>query len=335
MSTKADHLAAKFGANLSGIVGLRPTPPTSQPPTPADPSSAGKHDRATRLKSFGEFPIDQVDRDPTQPREDFDEGDLQRLADSIRRKGQLTPIRVRWNHETNRWVVLVGERRWRACKLAGLATIKVDFVEGPTTEADRLEEQIYENVARAAFKPAEEGKAYQRLMTLKGWTIAELIAELKVEPTSVHRALGLARLPDDVAALVDQGAIRPTAAYELSKLPDPDEVRTLAQAVIENHLGHKAVVEAVTRRKEAAVEAQTQTQTPTETPARAKSSGQGRGASKPQRPTFEVFRAGGGKVTVAFKKAVDARAILAALEEATARQREKVEAIEGPTRDVA
>ena len=330
MSTKADQLATKFGANLSGIVGLRPTPPTDQPTSPI---SAGKHDRATRLKSFGDFPIDQVDRDPTQPREDFDEADLQRLADSIRRKGQLTPIRVRWSHETNRWVVLVGERRWRACKLAGLTTIKVDFVEGPTTEADRLEEQIYENVARAAFKPAEEGKAYQRLMTLKGWTVAELIGELKVEPTSVHRALGLARLPDDVAALVDQGVIRPTAAYELSKLPDADEVRTLAQAVVANNLGHKAVVEAVTKRKEAA--AQTQSETETASPAKAKSSGQGRGAGKPQRPTFEVFRSGGGKVTVEFKKSVDARAILAALEEATTRQREKVEAIEGHSRDVA
>ena len=333
MSTKADHLAAKFGANLSGIVGLRPTPPTDQPPTPTDPASSGKHDRATRLKSFGDFPIDQVDRDPTQPREDFDEADLQRLADSIRRKGQLTPIRVRWSHETNRWVVLVGERRWRACKLAGLTTIKVDFVEGPTTEADRLEEQIYENVARAAFRPAEEGKAYQRLMTLKGWTIAELIGELKVEPTSVHRALGLARLPDDIAALVDQGAIRPTAAYELSKLPDADEVRGLARAVVENNLGHKAVVEAVAKRKEAA--AQTQTRGNGEVKTKAKSSGRGRGATKPQRPTFEVFRAGAGKVTVEFKKAVDARVILAALEAATTRQREKVEAIEGHSRDVA
>ena len=252
MSTKADSLAAKFGANLTGIVGLRPgPPPVGEPPVPtpaancsapANPAAIDKHGRAIRLKSFGEFPLDQVDRDPTQPREEFDEADLRRLADSIRRKGQLTPIRVRWSHETNRWVVLVGERRWRACKLAGLATIKVDFVEGPTTEADRLEEQIYENVARAAFRPAEEGKAYRRLMALKGWTVAELIDELKVEPTGVHRALGLARLPDDVAALVDQGAIKPTAAYELSKLPAADEVRSLAHAVIDGNLGHMAVV---------------------------------------------------------------------------------------------
>lgn len=325
MSTKAEGLASKFGANLSGIINLKPgaegqgqgRPPVSPPPV--DPYGG-----AIKSKKYGELPIDQIDRDPEQPREEFDEADLQTLAQSIRRKGQLQPIRVTPGAEAGRWVVLVGERRWRACKLAGLASIEVKFVEGPITEADRAEEQLMENIARCDLKPAEQGKGYRRLMSLRSWTVKDLIAELEVEPTSVHRALGLARLPDDVAALVDAGKIKPTAGYEISKLEDPDDVRELARAAAENRLDHKGVVEAVARRKKPAAEP--------------KAKAEGRGAkspAKPQRPTFEVFRAGAAKVTVEFRKAVDPRAVLVALEEAANRQRERVGAIEGDDRDAA
>ncbi len=313
MSTKADQLAAKFGTSLSQIVGMKPGEAAFRPAP--EPARADRYGGAVKSKMFAELPIGQVDRDPSQPREEFDDVKLQSLADSIRRKGQLQPIRVTPGGEVGRWMVLVGERRFRACKLAGLATIEVRFVEGPITDADRLEEQIFENVARDDFKPAEEGKAYRRLMELNGWSVKELIGELKIEPTSVHRALGLARLPDDVAAMVDRGEIKPTAAYELSKIADADEVRDLAHAVVGSGLGHKEVVEAVAKRKAA--------------------SKGGKSPAKPTRPTFEVIRAGGATVTVEFRKAVDARSVLAALEEATSRQRAKVEAIEGSGRDVA
>ena len=314
MSTKADKLAANFGASLSGIVGINRG--AAAPPAPA-PAAVDKYGGAVKSKTFAEIPLAQVDRDPTQPREEFEEADLQRLAASIARRGQLQPIRVTPGAEPGRWVVLVGERRFRACKLAGLATIKAEFVEGAITEADRLEEQIYENVARDGFKPAEEGRAYRRLMTMKGWAIKDLVGELDLDPTKVHRALGLARLPDDVADLVDAGEIRPTAAYELSKLEDPAEVRALAAVAIELDLDHKAIVAAVATRK-----------------ARGAGKG-GKAHAKPQRPTFEVIRAGGAKITVEFKKAVEPRAVLDALQEAADRQREKVGAIEGDGRDAA
>src|SRR5947208_16817443 len=75
------------------------------------------------LRNVGQLDINQVIPDPDQPRAEFSEEALDRLAHSIREKGQLMPIRVRWSEGLAKWVVLVGERRWRAIKRAGLPTI--------------------------------------------------------------------------------------------------------------------------------------------------------------------------------------------------------------------
>src|SRR3954468_1858343 len=99
------------------------------------PTSPDKLPGAVNAQSFAELPVDQVDRDESQPREEFDPDDLRRLADSILRFGQLAPIRVRRDDARGRWVVLVGERRLRACKLAGLDRVRVEFVEREMSQA--------------------------------------------------------------------------------------------------------------------------------------------------------------------------------------------------------
>jgi ParB family chromosome partitioning protein len=243
--SKSDALLNRYGANITQTVAPRPGIAPAKASTPPD-----KYEGAVKARTFAEIPVDAIACDP-QPRTEFDQAELQRLADSIQRFGQLAPIRVRHDAERGSWVVLVGERRLRACRLAGLERVRVEFVERPMTEADVLAEQVVENAVRADLKPVEQARAYERLMSLNGWTAQQVAETLGIEPTSVYRSLGLLRLPDDVAVRVDTGEIKATAAYEISKLQIADDQRELAGRVVAEGLDHKATAAEVTQRKKA------------------------------------------------------------------------------------
>jgi ParB family chromosome partitioning protein len=285
MSTKADKMLGRFGGNIASVVGARP-----EAPAPIAPAAPDRFEGAVKSRAFGELPVDAVGRDESQPRSEFDPADIDQLA----------PIRVR--HDGARWIVLVGERRLRACKRAGLERVRVEFVDRPMTEADVLAEQVVENVARAELKPVEQGRAYRRLMEMNGWTAEQLADTLGVEPTSVHRALGMLRLPDDVANQVDAGRIKATAAYEISKLQIADDQREVAALVASGGLDHKATVAEVARRK-----------------ASGRAKGKRRGAARLRKETERTFRVAGGKILVENRKGVDATWIRAALVEALAK----------------
>src|SRR5262245_22024114 len=74
-----------------------------------------------RRRDISDIPVDRIDRDPNQPREEFDPESLERLAASFKTRGQLQPIRVRWDQENSLYVLVAGERRWRAAKMAAMA----------------------------------------------------------------------------------------------------------------------------------------------------------------------------------------------------------------------
>jgi ParB family transcriptional regulator, chromosome partitioning protein len=293
--SKADQLAQKYGANLAQTVGLRPDM-AGQPPDVVAPD---KFDGAIKSRAFAELPVGAVERDESQPREEFDPDDLRRLADSITRFGQLAPIRVRHDAARGRWVVLVGERRLRACKLAGLERVRVEFVEREMSRADILAEQTVENMVRSPLSPVEQGRAYKRLMDLHGWTAKDLSETIGVEATAVYRSLALLRLPDDVAERVDSGEIKATAAYEIAKLQFADDQRAVAVAVVSGDLDHKATVAAVAKRKAASRTTR----------------GKGRGA-KAKPPTTRMFRTtSGAKITIERGRGVEAAALAEALRE--------------------
>lgn len=243
--SKANSLMNKFGANIAQTVAQRPgSAPASVALTP------DKFEGAIKSRSFAEMPVDGIACD-AQPRTEFDEAELRRLAESIKRFGQLAPIRVRHDAERGTWIVLVGERRLRACRMAGLERVRVEFVEREMTEADVLVEQVVENAVRADLQPVEQARAFDRLMTLNGWTAQQVAESLGIEPTTVYRSLGLLRLSGDVAAKVDAGEIKATAAYEISKLQIADEQRELAERVVAEGLDHKATAAEVTQRRKA------------------------------------------------------------------------------------
>ena len=117
------------------------------------------------------------------------------------------------------WLIISGERRWRACKKAGLKTIDCNFEEQPLSPTQILEEQLIENLLRVDLKPVEEANSFQKLIEVNGWTGNQLAMALNISPTRVSRALALLKLPDETRARIDGGEISARAGYELSRLP--------------------------------------------------------------------------------------------------------------------
>jgi ParB family chromosome partitioning protein len=201
------------------------------------------------LRNIGRVDVNLVIPDPEQPRLEFSEEALDRLADSIRDKGQLSAIRVRWSDELQKWVIVAGERRWRAAKRADLSTIDCYFHDGEISRSEVLEEQLIENLLREDLKPIEEAKAFSALMYLNDWTAQKVAESLRLPASSVSRALALLRLPEDVQHHVESGQLSARSAYEISKLSDVDVQRELAERAAGGRLTHHQAAAAVRQRR--------------------------------------------------------------------------------------
>lgn len=177
------------------------------------------------LRTFGTLAIDNLIPDPDQPRTEFDEQEIEHLSKSIQDKGQLHPIRVRWSETHGKWIIISGERRFRAIKLAGLPTAECYFQEGELTKTDILEQQLIENLLRADLKPIEEATAFDELMKLNGWTGKELSEAIRVSQPKIARSLALLKLPEDLRDRIDAGEISARAAYEATKLDSEEQQR--------------------------------------------------------------------------------------------------------------
>jgi ParB family chromosome partitioning protein len=243
---KLDNLIKIGGSNVAESMGAsRP----SGPPPGMDPTTArrmpARLEGVIRDKEAARIAIDRIVRDPRQPREQFDEESLQRLADSLQQRGQLQPIRVRWDETQEKYVILIGERRWRAAQMAGLSSLSCIVVEGEFGDAERLSIQLVENALREDLRPVEQAKAYKALLEAHGWSGNQLAKELHIAQASVVKALALLDLPEPVQNQVERGDLAPTVAYEVSKLPDHEQRLALAEAAVAEKLTRSEVAEAV------------------------------------------------------------------------------------------
>ena len=220
MSTTRNTLE-KIRSKLDESMGMRVNDTRPQLSPVANPKDVGRR----ALRNFGTLAIESVIPDPEQPRTEFDEQQIERLAQSIRDKGQLHPIRVRWSDMHEKWIIISGERRYRATKLAGLPSIECHFQESELTKTDILEQQLIENLLREDLKPIEEAKAFDQLMQLNSWSGKELADAIRVNPSKITRALALLKLPQDIQDQVESGDMSARAAYELSKLPSDEQRR--------------------------------------------------------------------------------------------------------------
>jgi ParB family transcriptional regulator, chromosome partitioning protein len=293
-----ETLRSKFGANMRESVG---GDTAGFPGMPA-PSGAD----AERLKGVSGMKraflitVDRIDPDPSQPRREFDPEKLRELAESLTSRGQLQPVRVRFNESAGRWVLISGERRWRAAVVAGLATLQAVETKGELDPHDILEDQLVENCVREDLKPVEQARAFKALMDARRLSHRQLAERLHIAPSAISMALALLDLPSVVQSHVEQGILPPATAYEISKVENPNEQAELAARVVTEHLSRAETVEAVRERK----------------PGKSK----GRGVSKARKETSRVIRTEVGvKLTLERAKGLDDALIRAALAEAMAR----------------
>ena len=244
--SKREELLRSGGGNILSSMG---TGQSQELPTGLDPATALRRpahlEGLTREKAAARITVDRIVRDPDQPREEFDEEALQRLADSLRTRGQLQPIRVRWDEGRGVYVILVGERRWRAAQQAGLTELSCIVVDGELPADERLMIQLVENALREDLRPVEQARAYKALMEAREWSGNQLAKELHIAQSSVVRALALLELPAPVQAKVEQGALAATVAAELTKLPESAMQAEVAQAIVDQGLTRSEVAEVV------------------------------------------------------------------------------------------
>ena len=235
-------ILGQLGSQLKESVGIR-----ESDAKPQLSPVASKRDVGRRLnRKFGRVSLDRVIADPDQPRSEFDAAELEQLAESLKSKGQIAPIRVRWSEKHEAWMIVAGERRFRASKLAGLDHIDCYFHDDGLTRSEILEEQLIENIVRADLRPIEEAKSFEELMKLNDWGMRELSRALSISPAHVSRTLALLKLPEAVQQQVDAGKLSARAGYELSKLDSVTATEAVAN-VGDEKLSHADTVKIVRR----------------------------------------------------------------------------------------
>jgi ParB family transcriptional regulator, chromosome partitioning protein len=178
--------------------------------------------------SFEQLPLDRIDPNPRQPREAFDEEPLHDLTTSIEAVGVLQPIVVRPHGE--RYQIVMGERRVRAARAAGLERIPAIV---RTTEDDQLlRDALLENVHREDLNPLEEAAAYEQLLLDFGITQEELAARLGRSRPVIANAMRLLRLPGSVQRRIAARTLSAGHARAVASLEDPVQQERLADRIV-------------------------------------------------------------------------------------------------------
>lgn len=148
-----------------------------------------------RLKPIGRLILtDQLDPNPEQPRVDF--GDLDDLVSSIKEKGVLEPLLVRVINNTDRWMIIAGERRWRAARLIGLR--EIPCIELDVDDVSLAEIALIENMQRKDLTPWEEADGLSSLCNKYGYTHEDIAKKVGKSRSTVTESLSLASLPEQV-----------------------------------------------------------------------------------------------------------------------------------------
>jgi len=175
-----------------------------------------------------ELPIDAITPNPKQPRKDFDDKALRDLAESLKQSGLLQPVVVRRVGEA--YQLVVGERRWRAAKMAGIE--RIPAVVREASDAQSLELALVENLLREDLNPMEEAEAYQRLLAEFAWTQEDLAQRVARDRSSIANCLRLLKLPDVIQADLRSGRLTMGHARALLSLDSPAEQLRLREQIL-------------------------------------------------------------------------------------------------------
>jgi ParB family transcriptional regulator, chromosome partitioning protein len=192
---------------------------------------------------FAELPLDSITPNPRQPREVFDEDALSELVTSIREVGLLQPVVVR-QAGTRRYELIMGERRWRACREAGLD--RIPAIVRATDDEKLLLDALLENLHRAQLNPLEEAAAYDQLLRDFNCTHDQLADRIGRSRPQVSNTLRLLKLSPAVQRRVAAGVLSAGHARALLSVEDSEDQDRLAHRIVAEGLSVRAVEEIVT-----------------------------------------------------------------------------------------
>ena len=186
------------------------------------------HEVSAEKSPYQLLPIYKVEPNKDQPRQDFDEEELQSLADSIAEHGVIQPLTVR-ELSSGYYQIIAGERRWRAARLAGLKEIPAVIVEADDRKV--MELALIENLQRQDLNPVEEALGYQTLMAEHGLTQEEAAKRVGKSRPAVANALRLLNLCPEVLTMVREGKLSPGHARAILSLKAEKKQQEVAQKV--------------------------------------------------------------------------------------------------------
>jgi ParB family transcriptional regulator, chromosome partitioning protein len=191
---------------------------------------------------FDEIPVTAITPNPRQPRQIFDEESLEELAISIKEVGLLQPVVVR-KAGIGRYEIVMGERRWRACQLAGVNAVPA--IVRQTSDGDLLRDALIENLHRQQLNPLEEAAAYQQLLEDFEATHDELARRIGRSRPHITNTIRLLNLPPSVQRRVAAGVLSAGHARALLALDDRIMQEQLAHRIVAEGLSVRAVEEIV------------------------------------------------------------------------------------------
>jgi ParB family transcriptional regulator, chromosome partitioning protein len=183
------------------------------------------------------IPVGSIRANSRQPRRRLDAERIDELAESIRAQGVVQPVLVRPGGEGG-YELIAGERRWRAARVAGLATVPAVVRE--TDDRDSLLLALVENVAREDLSPVDEARAYAALMDEFGLALGEVAEQVGRSKPAVSNRVRLLELSDDVLGLLERGRLSEGHARAILAVPDNEERRRLARRIVRQGLSVRA-----------------------------------------------------------------------------------------------
>ena len=216
-------MAKGLGRGLGALLSASPAPDQQTP--------------AALEKGLTTLRISLIEPNPGQPRRKFDEEALQSLADSIKEHGLIQPIAVRKDGE--RYRIIAGERRWRACRMAGIKEIPTVVLEAD--ELKTLELALVENLQREDLNPIEEAESFQALIERFGLTQEDAARRVGRSRPAVANALRLLALSEDIRRLVQDAQLSAGHARALLSIADEDKRAEIAALAVEHDLSVREV----------------------------------------------------------------------------------------------
>jgi len=208
---------------------------------------------------FALIDIDRLIANPRQPRTMFESEGIKALAASILEHGVLQPLLVT-EDAPGRYMILAGERRWRAAKKAGLERLPVVIREKVDGQLE-LELALVENLQRRDLTPLEEARAYEQLRTNRGLSQAKIAERVGIDRSTVANSLRLLKLPKTIQCQIEEGRVSAGHGRALLAFPSDAEMETWAEQVIREGLSVRAL-----ERAAAEVRADTAVSTPPKKP---------------------------------------------------------------------